>query len=101
MLSKFASNMQDFYFRNFWMHFMLKVFVKNCNIFWVITNLSPLEKSHPRDLKKGEVREDIKELGQGDFESENWVGQGYLSKGNDLSTIRIHGCFGVITSSTY
>jgi hypothetical protein len=43
------------------MHFMLKVLVKNCNNFWVVTTLPPLEKSCPQDLKKGEVREDIKE----------------------------------------
>ena len=51
------------------------------------------------------MKEDIKELGvghfdqeleslRGDFESEKWVRQGYLSKGNVLSTTQIHGCLG-------
>ena len=63
------------------MHFMLKVLVKNCNDFRVITTLPPLEKSRPRDSKEAKVRKDIKEFevrhfdqefqsGQGDFESD-------------------------------
>ena len=79
--------------------------MKNCNDFWVVTNLPPLEKSCPRNSKKAKVKEDIKELGvghfdqeleslRGDFESEKWVRQGYLSKGNVLSSTRIHGCLG-------
>jgi hypothetical protein len=60
---------------------MLKVFVKNYNNFWVITNLPPLEKSHPRDLKKGKVREDIKELGQGTLRVKSGLDKDISEKG--------------------